>query len=326
MSNPDGYRRYPEEEFAELRPAIFATSLVDRQNRDVARPEALESMAEQINEKSLWMMSEHNPRIPPLGRILCARRFHARQSGVYFVAGVCGFYDPERVRSFTPKPAWDLSQLTANSSDEIIAPVTTELVRLAVNPHELPSGVIEEMLRDAPSIVERDASLVGRKSADPMPIVAVIASAWLLTSNPFSKKVLEVLGEQSARTAIEFASWIKNKVISEIAKLQRECLFVLQIPNDSCTVEFVVPSNNTAILIAAIDSVQPAVISSMALAAKLSHTDLEKLVYEYDLAAKQWIPIYAATRLAGVISNRPALMALDRISGLSVGGKQLQRP
>jgi hypothetical protein len=178
------------------------------------------------------------------------------------------------------------------------------------------------MLRDAPPGVEREPSLVGRKCADPITIVAVTASAWLVSSNPFSKKFLEVLGEQSARTAIEFLSWLKHKVIAEIAKLQRECLFVLEIPEDGYTVEFVVASKEAAVLISAIDSVQSAVLSSMALSAKLKHTGLEKLVYEYDLSAKQWVPIYATTRLAGVIANRPSLMALDRINGLSLGVKQ----
>jgi hypothetical protein len=111
MADPDSYKRYPEEQFAQLQAGIFATSLVDRQNEAFA-PEALESMAAQINERSLWMTSEHNPRFPPVGRILSARRFYASQSDAYFVVGVTGAYMILSVCEPSPRSAWSFPPFT----------------------------------------------------------------------------------------------------------------------------------------------------------------------------------------------------------------------
>jgi hypothetical protein len=58
----------------------------------------------------------------------------------------------------------------------------------------------------------------------------------------------------------------------------------------------------------------------------LEHLRVIKLVYEFDLETQDWFPLHAATKYGGVISDRPYLIAIDELAGLSVGGEVLSKP
>ena len=121
------------------------------------------------------------------------RRFHAPQSNIYFLAVVSGLYDLDRLPSFQDAGV-DLSALP---TEDAYQPAETEKVaaaQVAYNPHEIPSAIIEDLLQGAPELVARDAALCARKNAEPTPIITIVVTLWLLTSNPFLKKFQERLG------------------------------------------------------------------------------------------------------------------------------------
>jgi cation transport regulator ChaC len=303
------YLLFPDEHFTMIRAGILATSAVDRQN-EIISPNCLESMAAQINKNSLWMLREHNPLLGIIGRVLAAGRFYAPGSGIYFVATVNGFYDLDRLPGFQDLGV-DISPPTESAYD---LPETERIAeaRLGYSPHEIPETAVEEMLEQAPEFVARDAALQGRKSAEPTPILTVLASVWLLISNPFSKKFLERFGEKSGDAAIAFLSWLKDRVFTKVAQLNPKTLFVLETAYKGCRVEFVTSSTDPAILIEATQCVHGAAQSAVALVDKLEHLGVQKLIYEYHLPTRKWLPLHAATRGRGVISDRPALIALDQ--------------
>jgi hypothetical protein len=70
--------------------------------------------------------------------------------------------------------------------------------QIAYSPHEIYPEFINELLRDAPDIVNPKPKRSLRKEIDPIRIFTVLASIWLLASNPFSKKFLERYGEETA--------------------------------------------------------------------------------------------------------------------------------
>jgi hypothetical protein len=39
-----------------------------------------------------------------------------------------------------------------------------------------------------------------------------------------------------------------------------------------------------------------------------------------NIKTRQWLPLHATSKKAGVISDRPYLIAIDQIKGISVGG------
>ena len=321
VSNIEPYLLFPDERFMTISTGVLATSAVDLQN-EMIDPGCLEDMAAQINKESLWMMREHNPLLGIIGRVFAARRFYAPESGIYFVAIVNGLYDLDRLPTFQDFGV-DISTPFEIAYD---APETEKIAeaRLAYSPHEIPETTIEEMLEQAPEFVARDAALQARKSAEPTPILTVLASLWLLTSNPFSKKFLERLGDESAVAAVAFFSWLKDRVFTKVAQLNPKTLFVLETAYKGCRVEFVTSSTDPAILIEATQSVHNAAQSAIVLVDKLEHLGIQKLIYEFHLPTKKWLPLHAATRGGGVISNRAALIVLDQLyqASLSVADSQ----
>ena len=309
-SNIGRYLLFPSERFTTARPCILATSAVDRQN-EVIDPDCLEDMAAQINKGPMWLRREHNPLLGIIGRVLAAGQFYAPESGIYFVAAVNGFYDLDRLPTFRDLGV-DIS-LSGESAYDL--PETERVVeaRLGYSPHEMPETVVKEMLEQAPEFVAHDATLQGRKSAEPIPILTVFASVWLLMNNPFSRKFLERVGDKSGDAAIAFLSWLKDRVFTKLAHLNSKTLFVLETPYKGCTIEFVVASTEPATLIAATQCVHDAVKSATALVDKLEYLGVQELIYEYHQPTKTWLPLHAATRGGGVISNRTALIALDQL-------------
>lgn len=70
---------------------ILSTTQIDRQNEKFS-VDALESMVEQIKSSLYPMGVEHDPRIPPVGRIVDAR-LRERDDGEYEVVGIVEMFD-----------------------------------------------------------------------------------------------------------------------------------------------------------------------------------------------------------------------------------------
>jgi len=53
-----------------------------------------------------------------------------------------------------------------------------------------------------------------------------------------------------------------------------------------------------------------------------SRFGVERVSYLFDhKKTKEWLPLYAVTRRAGVISDRPYLISAERYHGFSLGGR-----
>ena len=305
------FKRYPLEEFTDVRGAVLATSGVDLQNESFAA-EGLYKMAEQIRQDSLWLMHEHNPLVAPLGRVLAAKCFYAPNSQLHFVAGVLGLYDPSRRQSFA-SVGFHVENTPVEPIDAGVDDTAHELLTLSYNPHEIPPPIIDQLLQDAPPQVARHAALVGRKSADPLTILAIATSVSVLLSNPFSKKFSERLGEHAADATASLLSWMNDRLIATFSRLEKEALFEFQCTESGCRVEFVVPSRDRLVVQKSVEAVHQAANSARALLKVLRPFGPEKLVYRFDPKTLQWWPLYAATRARGVIRNERALIAAERL-------------
>jgi hypothetical protein len=258
-------------------------------------------------------MHEHNPLVAPLGRVLAAKCFYAPHSRLHFVAGVLGLYDSSKYASFA-SIGCHIENLVAEPTAAAVDDTTREHFTLSYNPHEISSSIIEDLLRDAPPQVARQPALVGRKAADPLTILAISTSIWVLLSNPFMKKFSERLGERAADSAVDLATWLKDRVIATFSGLEKEALFEFECIENGCRVEFVVPSRDPLIVQKSVDTVHKAAISAHSLLTALGPFGPEKLVYRFDPKTLEWWPLYAATRARGVIKDERVLIAADRLS------------
>lgn len=298
------FKRFAGERFVKIGVGVIATSEVDRQNERMA-PEALYGMADQIQRESLWLTIEHDPLIFPAGRVLTARCFYAPVSRVHFVVGVFGYYDPAEYETF------ESAGLTVPEPVDVNVEIPTDEIELVVayNPHEIPRSLIDEILSEAPPQVSREPQLVGRKSADPITILTILASFAAIAHTPFAKKFGERMGE---RAADELAAWLKNKVFTAFSRIEKEPLFAFESRELGCEVKFIVPSKKPLILQKAAETVDDAAIRALALLKILKFLGPEKLVYSFDIESLQWFPLYAATEKRGIIIEARALIFAER--------------
>jgi hypothetical protein len=318
----DSYKLYPEETFSHMHRAILSSSAVDLQG-EAFTPDALESGAHLINEEILWIGVHHDPLIQPYGRVISAKVFYSPVSGIHFIAAVIGYFDPLMLPTFAE--AGVDSYLSLDEPNETFLSLEDEPfhAQLAINPHEIDRAIILDVLESSPDFVAKQPLRSLRKTADPNPltIISLVVSIGLLLYNPFSKKFLERYGERAADGSIAFFRWLSTKVFAALNELrQKRVLFELVSEYKGCRVQFVTNSNDTAILCDASNSISRAASSAIALIEGAEHLQLQRLIYEFDLKTRKWLPLHATSKKVGVISNRPYLIAIDQMHGLSVGG------
>lgn len=314
VANIDRYRIDQREAFSETHVAVLSTSLVDLQG-DAFTRSALDEMAAQIRRELVWIGYNHDPLVPPIGRIIAAGVFYAPTSELYFVAAVVGRYAKEAYCSF------DSLSLDTEPAKEF--PVENRpagpLVTLACNPHEVSEDDIRSALDGAPDFVAAKPVNVFRKAADPLTVVSVFLSAWFLTSNPFSKKFLERHGEAAAELSLSLMRWLREAVCGLVTRLKpRRVLLELRCPFEGCSIDFVIDSKDPTVLSAALDQLAQARDPALSLAHSLRADLPRRIVYAWEANAGKWVPRYATTT-RGVITDQPYLMAIEW-KGFSAAG------
>lgn len=313
------YRLFDEEQFSELRCGVLSTSGIDTQGDDV-NLKALQKWVRKIKENGLWYCVQHNPLIQPYGRVLSAELFYAAQSKLYFIAAVIGLYDVNKLANFKDLGI-DFDSFVTADDVELADHNEGHQAQIAFSPHEISKEFVRDLLKDAPDIVNPKTARSLRKEADPITVLTIVASIWLLTSNPFSKKFLERYGEEAANGSIAFFTWLSKKVFRKLRELHGErVLFEFLTNYKGCHVEFVTSSKDTVVLCEASEAIHTAAQSAVRLIDYLEYASVQKLVYQFDENTHKWLPLHAATRKHGVISDRPFLVAIDQMKGLSVGG------
>lgn len=323
VNNIDEYKLFEGENFEHFLTGIIATTGVDSQG-DRITLQAITQMAEQLNQEVIWNQAEHNPLIQPIGRSIAARLFYAPKSDTYFIAAVSGIYSPNLLLKFEDIGV-DLENLPLNSSIENGYHPEIPQAQLAFSRTDFDQDTLDELLKEHPRLLDSVPDHRVRKAADPLTIIEVVASIWLLTSNPFSQAFLKKFGEKAAEEVLEFFGWLKQKVIHTVEyHANKQVLFEFSTSYKGCWVEFVTTTKDRELLIEATDSVNEAALSAVALIDRIEYLEPNKLVYEFDNKTRRWFPLHAATKRAGVITDRPVLVALDRYKAFSISGRVIR--
>jgi hypothetical protein len=323
MADLSRFKLFPDEYFARVIGNVLSGTSEDKQGEsaDIA---GLEALVAAVDRGEFWVRREHDPLIHPIGRVLTAKMFCVPKRNVNFVVGVVGFYDPNRLPSFSSK-AINIPSLPA-SAQEI--PYNPQDVRACVefNPHEISSDIISDMMKTAPACVESGVAEQFRKSELSLAILHISVSIWLLSQTPFGKKFQERLGEKTADASMEFLKWIAGPVMEKLRQLTgRDTRLVVSFRFKGCEVEFVLKgTEGPAITAEAMRAMEAAANESLILVEALAHAVPRRVTYGFDTADKKWFPLHASTRNEGIITSQPYLIALESLhGGLSVGGRRL---
>lgn len=321
VENIEKYKMFPEEEFEQIISGVLSTTEEDTQGDKMAK-EALYSMAKSIKENIVWQRVEHNPLIQPIGRTIAAEVFPIPKSNEYFLAGILGIYSMANIPRFCDFGV-DLKKDFQEENIDFKIDFSKPQAKLSINPINFDKKTIDEMLSTKPNLVENEIILEVRKAAEPIEIVKIFVAIYLLMQNPFSKKFLEVFGEEAAKSVISFLGWVKEKVVKKVHEVRKKkkTLFEFQSKYKNCNVEFVIDETEDIIkYIKAIDSISFAARSAIYLIDQLEKYEPQLLIYEFDMKNEDWNPIHAATKKRGIISDKPKLIALEKYKGLSPGG------
>ncbi|MGB7281310.1 MAG: hypothetical protein WBE13_03525 [Candidatus Acidiferrum sp.] len=323
MADLDRFKLFPDEYFARVIGNVLSGTSVDKQGES-AQMADLEALVAKVDTGEFWVRREHDPLIHPIGRVLAAKMFCAPRRNVHFVVGVVGFYDGNRLPSFS-SIGIDISSLPAS---EATIPYSPQDVRAFVefNPYEIPSSTVSDMMRAAPACVERSVAEQFRKSELSLAVLHVSGSIWLLSQTPFGKKLQEQLGEKVADASVEFLKWIAGTVTETLRQLTgRDSRLVVSFLYRGCEIEFVLKGTEGPVLtVDAMQTMEAAANESLLLVDALASAVPRRVTYGFDAASKRWFPLHASTRNKGIITNQPYLIALENLhGGLSVGGRRL---
>lgn len=321
VENIEKYKMFPGEEFEQIISGVLSTTEEDTQGDKMAK-EDLYSMAKRIKENIVWQRVEHNPLIQPIGRTIDAEVFPIPKSNEYFLAGILGIYSMANIPRFCELDVGLKKDFQEENYDFKID-FSEPQVKLSISPINFGKKILDEMLSTKPNLVENEIILEVRKAADPIEIVKLYAAIYLLIQNPFSKKFLETFGEEAAKSVISFLGWVKEEVVKKVHEVRKKkkTLLEFQSKYKNCNIEFVIDeTEDTAKYKKAIDSISYAARSAICLIDQLENLEPQLLIYEFDIKNEDWIPIHAATKKRGIISDKPKLIALEKYKGLSLGG------
>jgi hypothetical protein len=306
---------YPEENFEQIQDVSLGAVGVDLQG-EVVTLEQLQRIVERVQEGPFWTTLYHDPTIHPIGRILVAKLFNT-PSGASFVAALVGIYDRAKLQRLSGKldASWkaDLRPITADSG---------RLAYLSFNPFELPRSLIQDLISDAPEIVDCRIFEERRKSAE-----STIALLRLVIPAGFVFGVVKKIGEKTVDLTMEsLFTWLKEKVVKVVGAWSREnnrtTMLVLETAINGCIVEFVTSLGDERDRVEAASTVYTAFAESISIVQQLSSYEPSRLVLEYDEDRKRWIPLYLVTR-HGVFTDHPYLEAI-RARGLSLASRMVE--
>jgi hypothetical protein len=315
----DEHLLFPEERFAHTFIGIFATTAIDKHGDRLA-PTALFGAADVLARGTMWCGAEHDPTVPPTGRVIAARSFFAPTSGEFFIAGVVGFFGKDSYRTFesvmpraVPEVLLDLGPLLDGVDPETLG---GEIAVIGFNPRELPEELANELLADSPTCVSKIPEHWTRKSTDPLTILS-ISVAFAVLLKPVVAKALEVYGEEFGKKSLEFLQWIKVKVPRLLARCESaRVIFELRSELGGVPVLFLVDFKDQAVLEEAAGQVGDAAGRAAQVILALRDQEPRKLAFLYDPQRRRWELLYAATEKMGIVTDRPVLIAAEKAAAM----------
>ncbi len=318
IDNIDKFKLFPEENFKKIIIGIFATSELDTQG-DILTSEALQNITDQTNRGVSWMGAEHNPLIQTIGRVIRAKLFFAPKSQVYFIGAVIGYYDEQNLPSFKDLGV-GLDKLESKNISGFQVDICENPVKIAFNEHEINAKIIENLLFEAPSYVDRKPIKSIRKAADPIVVISVIISLNFILSS-FFKSYFGELGKKAAEATVDFLKWLKKRLTKEKYKLEKNIIFNFIVIYKDCSIEFAIQKREKELPNNAIDSLPSAVRSALSLIDAMSKFDIKRVVFEYNSNQGRWLPLHAITEKLGVVADKPTTIDIRKYRGLSFGGQ-----
>lgn len=328
ISNINKYRLWPEEQFINLFSCVMATTGQDTQGECFSL-EALKSFVRSTHDEPIWIGAHHDPLIQPLGRSIASQIFYSKSREMHFILAVIGQYDVAAIPSFKGAGI-EMGVSTISPPIEKLELRESDIITISRSPFEIEESELMKLLDNAPEAVSRIPRRAFRKSAEiPTAILELIvplqylAGAYIALNNPFSTKALEVLGDSAGKKIIEFMAWLRTNVVDAVKQLRgKKKLLQIRFNLDGVWIQFVVAYTDSVSFVKAVDTLPDGFAAAQRLVERMKSLDPHRITFEYDSNLNRWLPLHATTRKRGVICDRPIIIMLSELKGMSIGGTQ----
>ncbi|MGY3616202.1 hypothetical protein [Bradyrhizobium sp. USDA 10063] len=268
-------------------------------------------IVDKINGDGLRLLKGHDPGFP-LGKVLAAADFTS-SSGERFVAAVLGLYDGKRL-SFRDL---EVDTAPAPSSPAFLPAINNDCwINFAVDPREVDSQWIDDVLRTAPMPVKRIP--LSNNAAESTTELIVIGVLFItLIFKPF---VTTIATEAGKEVYVGVRNWLRM-FLSKLSERKKPTVEI-QSFHDDCQISFMFRGTGVKRHYDAHDALPDAAVQAQHLVKNMKwrgfHPKL--IVYEFHSEDDKWFPSYAELHDGRLITDNRALIAIEQLpSGLSLG-------
>lgn len=276
---------------------VISTTHLDLHNERMTK-EALEGMVEQISNKSIPLNWEHNPLLPPIGRVVSAL-VEPTKDGEYALVGTIEVFDlssfPTILESGLKTPATISEKISASY------PTLGNLdIELQYDPRNYPEETIKTFCLSISGIKIRERQMV-RKSVEPTPVI------WLTLLAPavyfFSKGFFTRLGERSADEFISYYKNFRSRLIGLIKSRRKSkpTILVLSLQYNDTKIEGAIQSKDRGTLENALDRLSDLFAISKAFVELNPDVKLKGIQSIFDPDNNTWIFNYLITDSGEII-------------------------
>jgi hypothetical protein len=270
------------------------------------------ALASDINTNGFPLLRGHDPGFP-VGKVLRAEVF-ASPDGVTFIAAIFGFYAGGERLSFR--------EFGFDPSATVSLPTTLPMlpdgcrINFAVDPREVNTAWVEDVLRTAPLRVER-TDLSHNAAEWVQELIRVGLPYIVLVWNPFVKTIATEAGKHAYAALHQWLRTVFDKL-----REHRNPIVEIQAYQNDCLVSFIFRGRDVKRHYAAHDALPIAVAQAAQLITNMKRTgNAPKLIsYEFDSQDDKWFPSHAELNDGRFITDNNALIAIEQLpSNLSLG-------
>ena len=276
---------------------IISTTHLDLHN-DRMTKEALEDAATQISNNSIPVNWEHNPILPPVGRVTSAS-VERTKDGEYALVGLVEVFDLSSYSTIL-ESGLEIPSTIPDTLDESLPASGSLDLELEYDPRNYPEEVIKTFCSNASGINVIDKQII-RKSVEPTSVIliALLGSAAYF----FSKGFFTQLGKRSADEFISLYANFKTKLISLIKSRRRAkpTILILKYQHGQTKIEGAIQSEDDHDLENALDGFSELIAISKRFIELNPKVRLKSVQSIFDPEQCSWIFNYLQTESGEII-------------------------
>ena len=281
INNITHYKLFENEQFSKYILGVLFSSEQDLHG-DCYTADEIMLIKKNMDQKIVWVNVNHDPSMPPVGRIIDTKIFLDSKNITYLVC-VTGNYNKSSYQSFSsilPKLVEDRFTPLFNNSQKRDNNIT-----ISYNPYEINKDIIEELSKNVPDDVHSKLRVKKRKAAEPNCIINFLIPVIIIYKLLVPKILMDKISE-------DVYSWLKKSIRILIKKItQSHPVVILETKYKDCLIQFIIKSKKIEDVYAAMNSLEQINSKPFSLYNQLKKYIVTHIIYVYNIEHKLWFGV-----------------------------------